>query len=188
MKFEDGKRLSLGCGLLLRYALFKEGENPDLPISLTQTGKPFIQSGSDLQFNLSHSGNMAICSISNCNVGCDIEIIKSPSLNIAKRFFSPKENEILNSNPAPDEKEKLFFRIWTMKESFVKCTGKGLSEDFASFTVDPISNTPVFTQMSDSKTYVFDCAEPDNAYAMSVCVESLENCNFSVFKVENPII
>lgn len=188
MKFEDGKRLSLGCGLLLRYALATEGENPNLPISLTQFGKPYIQSGSDLQFNLSHSGKKAICSISNCTVGCDIESLTNPALNIAKRFFSQRENEILNSESNQIEKEKLFFKIWTMKESFVKCTGRGLGEDFASFSVDPISPTPLFSQMPNSTTYTFDSKDLDDNYTVSVCVETSEKCSFSVFNVENPII
>lgn len=188
MKFEDGKRLSLGCGLLLRYALINQGQDPDLPIALTKYGKPYIQSGSNLQFNLSHSGNRAVCSISNCPVGCDIEMLKSPSLNIAKRFFSSMENKILAGTADPDEKEKLFFKIWTMKESFVKCTGKGLSEDFASFSVNPTANTPVLTQMPNSKTYMFDSKYLEDFYAVSLCVETSESCDFSILNVENPIM
>ena len=50
----------------------------------------------DTAYNLSHSGDYVLCSVStgqDTKVGCDIEEMKEPNLKIARRFFCPAEYE-----------------------------------------------------------------------------------------------
>lgn len=50
----------------------------------------------DTAYNLSHSGDYVLCSVSagqKEKIGCDIEEMKEPNLKIAGRFFCPAEYE-----------------------------------------------------------------------------------------------
>lgn len=115
----EDRRLSLGAGLLLQQVLKKYGiENQS--ISYGENGKPQME---DVYFNLSHSHHMVACAISDKPVGCDIEKVRDIKENVATRFFS--EQEITYIEEAEDEKD-MFFRLWTIKESYMKMTGDGL--------------------------------------------------------------
>ena len=85
-------------------------------------GKPEI---SGLNFNISHSKNFVICSVSENPVGCDIEKIRSIKSGFEKRFFTQNEVCYLDKFSG-EEKLKQFFRLWTMKESYMKFTGEGM--------------------------------------------------------------
>ena len=87
-------------------------------------GKPYIKNHSDVFFNISHCHEMAVCTINSCEAGIDVENIRAYHPRVAKRVFSDKENEILKNAVNKDE---TFFRIWTLKESFVKAIGVGIS-------------------------------------------------------------
>lgn len=46
---------------------------PAVPISREERGKPFLRDRQDLFFNISHSGEYAVCAVSEHPVGIDIE-------------------------------------------------------------------------------------------------------------------
>ena len=93
LKCVPDKHRSLAVGALLMYALAKSDISLSTPIKVEENGKPYIE-GNPVYFNLSHSGNMAMCVISDTRVGCDIELMKKqPNLRVAKRFFSKEEYE-----------------------------------------------------------------------------------------------
>jgi 4'-phosphopantetheinyl transferase len=98
-----------------------------------QRGKPVLAdtfADSGLEFNLSHSQGMGLCAV-NCThpIGVDLEYIRSMSdiEALAKRFFLPREYEMLRSL-SPNQQQEVFFRYWTCKEAYLKATGDGLSQ------------------------------------------------------------
>jgi 4'-phosphopantetheinyl transferase len=104
-------------------------------------GKPSLAGTPRLQFNMSHSGAMALFAFTlDCAIGVDIEQIRpiQDMNDIAARFFAPDETASLMSLAA-SERERAFFRCWTRKEAFIKATGDGLSTPLDSFsvTLDP---------------------------------------------------
>ena len=57
--------------------------------------------------------------------------------HIAERFFCESEKELIRSLESFDDAaDAMFFTLWTLKESFVKCTGEGLGRDLNSFTFE----------------------------------------------------
>ena len=123
------KHRSLAVGALLMYALAKSDISLSTPIKVEENGKPYLE-GNPVYFNLSHSGNMVMCAISDMRVGCDIELMKKqPNLRVAKRFFAKEEYESIKENSD-------FYRLWTLKESYVKLNGEGIKgiADSFSFT------------------------------------------------------
>jgi len=105
-----------------------------------QYGKPFLDpefSSYLLNFNLSHSGSMALYAITrNMEVGVDVERVRSDFEyeEIAERFFSANEVAILRTIPT-EKKLEAFYDCWTRKEAYIKAHGKGLSLPLDSFDV-----------------------------------------------------
>ena len=116
------KRLQcLGAGLLLNKVLSRYGISSEL-VYVDSNGKPIVDG---IYFNLSHSGDLVICAVSEKTVGCDIEKIKDAPKQVAERSFSEEEREHLKTYSGY-EYNREFFRIWTRKESYLKMTGAGL--------------------------------------------------------------
>ena len=150
-----------------------------------EVGKPYIKN-TDIHFNISHSGDYAVCAISDCEVGIDIQKIEKPNLQVAKRFFAKKEYEYILNQPDEKSKTEAFYRIWTLKESFVKAVGVGTNLPFDSFEFD-MSEEKVclkqitggkevfdeisysFKEVSLSQTHIIGKRE-DELYKMAVCV------------------
>lgn len=112
--------------LLRDYALEKVFDIKEPNITIGENGKPMLAGDNDRFFNVSHSGRMVICTVSNTECGADIEntASKCDLMNIAGRFFSvPEQNAIMMS---PDPKTS-FCRLWTIRESYVKMRGTGFS-------------------------------------------------------------
>lgn len=128
----DDRKRSLGAWLLLRKVLSCHGVRPD-DIQIAEGGKPFAEG---ISFNLSHSGRMVVCAVGEKNVGCDVEKIAEAPEQVAERFFHPKELEYLKSCEDEDKNE-CFFRLWTMKESYMKMTGEGMRLPFNRFEIVP---------------------------------------------------
>src|SRR6266496_3516573 len=100
--------------------------------SLTQSG-----SASQLEFNVSHSGAMALLAFARGRaLGVDVEQIRDnfDHAAIARRFFSEEEQRQL-AELVPSERYHGFFRCWTRKEAYIKAQGAGLSLPLHQFDV-----------------------------------------------------
>lgn len=106
----------------------------DFTIVYGEHGKPYIAGLEHIFFNLSHSGDYVVCAFSDSEVGMDIEKVGSVRMGVARRFFHPGEIKKLEALSA-ELQDDLFFRYWTVKESFLKYTGSGLSVPLSSFEV-----------------------------------------------------
>lgn len=134
-RFDADKRLSLGAGALLVFALDDAGIPPaDRRIARTPQGKPYLPDRPDVHISLSHSGTKVLCAVADRPVGCDAERVDGRHLRVAKRFFTPEENELLAAADTPEARYVLFTRLWVLKESFLKVTGDGLSRPMNSFS------------------------------------------------------
>jgi 4'-phosphopantetheinyl transferase len=92
-----------------------------------------------LQFNLSHTKNLAVFAFTlNNPIGIDVEFIKEKIdfIDIARRFFAPREVEAILRMPDAVSQKLAFFNCWTRKEAFIKAIGRGLSFPLNKFSVD----------------------------------------------------
>ena len=94
-------------------------------VCIGEHGKPYLQSNSDIFFNLSHSGNYVLCGIAERQIGVDIQ------KRHAKVVSGVKE-KIHNVQ----DKDEDFFLLFSAKEAFCKCTGEGLQRDLSHIAVD----------------------------------------------------
>ena len=131
-RFDKDKKLSCGAYLLLKKLLYEE--NITNPLFKTEKyGKAYISNHENIHFNLSHSSKIVLCSISDREVGVDVEYIDPKiDLNIAKHYFYNSEYEnIMNAKNKADE----FFKYWVLKESYMKYTGLGMNLKLDSFEI-----------------------------------------------------
>lgn len=138
----------------------------------------------DYKFNLSHSSSYVMCIISKNEVGCDIEEIRNIDLKIADKYYSLSELDYLLSRDS-DIRLNEFFRLWTLKESYIKCIGVGLKG--LKKAVISINDKSVKLINNDSNlTYYFGEIDIINNYKCSYCVETLnyELLNFIVNKID----
>lgn len=131
-RFDKDKKLSCGAYLLLKKLLSEK--NITNPIFKTEKyGKSYISNYENIYFNLSHSGKIVLCAISDMEVGVDVEYIDSEiDLNIAKNYFFNKEYESIMKSDNPSEE---FFKYWVLKESYMKYTGLGMNLKLNAFEI-----------------------------------------------------
>ena len=100
-------------------------------------GKPALEGGSDLSFNVSHTDGLALMAfVKRRAIGVDVENLdrKIEAERLAERFFSERERRALRPLRG-DELQAAFFRCWTRKEAYIKAKGDGLSLALHQFAV-----------------------------------------------------
>ena len=133
------------------YNLYKKytGSNinpKDIIFNTNKHGKPYIVNDTSFIYNISHSSDRVIVSVykttddNSIKLGCDVEIHKEPYINIAKRFFTTDEYKYLLDILDDSIRKIAFFRLWTAKESYLKCIGIGLTNELNSFDISLPSN------------------------------------------------
>lgn len=96
----------------------------DIPFCRGENGKPLTSL--PLHFNCSHSGGFVVCAVGERELGVDLERIR-PVRSRLERALTASERQWLASLPPP-ERDEGFFRLWTLKESWIKCRGGRLME------------------------------------------------------------
>ena len=159
----NGRKQSLGAGLLLRQVLTRHGAR-ESKVYMGENGKLLVK---EIFFNLSHSHNIVVCVVGDKSVGCDVEKVKSPTREkIAERYFC--ESEIAYLKDHKDE----FYRLWTLKESYVKMTGEGLRLPLNQFEIRFEENIKIYQDGKPSHCFVQEYTIP--GYNLSVCAEESE--------------
>jgi 4'-phosphopantetheinyl transferase len=102
-------------------------------------GRPEIATpASALRFNLSHTNGLVVCLVSRERaVGVDVETLSRVHrwLDLAERFFAPREANALRQAVASEQPER-FLEYWTLKESYIKARGLGLAIPLDHFSFD----------------------------------------------------
>lgn len=164
----------------------------------TGKGKPYFPDCPDFQYSISHSGGIVVCgtivgeaadgSMESVPVGIDIQKIPdNPKrvMKIADHFFSEQERDSLHTlMESGTEKDIssaliLFNRYWTARESYMKLTGRGLSESFRNFRPDLTGKRIMITapdlsaeggtdRSAFSEIYLTECPAPEG-FCLTVC-------------------
>lgn len=184
---QDAQR-TLIAEILVRSILCNKMKlnNRNIAFGNNKYGKPHVRDIEDFHFNVSHSGKWVVCAVDNAPIGIDIEMIKTISLDIANRFFSKEEYMVIIKK---DEQSRLdyFYSLWTLKESYVKAIGKGLSIPFNIFTIKQgISGIeletqnnqfpPLFKQYFLGEKYKLSVCAFNNRFPDNIIFNKVEKC------------
>ncbi|MBU3179087.1 4'-phosphopantetheinyl transferase superfamily protein [Clostridium estertheticum] len=177
--------------ILIRTIIFEELSirNKHLTFEKNQYGKPYFKGHPKFNFNISHSGDFVVCAIDDKSIGIDIEKVKHIEYKeIAKSFFSLSEFNYIVKEDLNIQLSK-FYEIWTLKESYIKCSGQGLSIPLKSFSIDidQYENIKVIID-KEHKEYVFKRFDIGSGYKMAVCSVNKEISNNIIMIDQNSLI
>ena len=174
----DDKIRSLLSHLFLKILISRElgCDLMDIKFGYEKHGKPYLLSSKGLSFNISHSGEFIAIAISNVNIGIDIqECVDLDYEELAMRYFSKQEHNYISN--ASNIKEN-FFRIWTLKESYLKARGSGLHTPLNSFYFLLKNNEINLYHEGNNTMFYFYSEIVHDEYHMSICssreIESFE--------------
>lgn len=142
--FKYHKRRFMVARTMLRLILsrYVQIAPQDLNFTYNKYGKPTLVNNQQLEFNLSHSEELALLAIGQqYPLGVDLEFFSArPYQGIAKHLFSEQERDELRRLPA-SFKALAFFNIWSQKEAFIKACGMGLSYPTEQFSINAIPSS-----------------------------------------------
>ena len=140
--FERDRRMfaatrALVRAVLSRYAAVGPGE---WRFAAGPHGKPRIAHPAvtpALYFNLAHTPGLVVCAVSVAHesVGADVERLdrRMEILDLADRYFSGSEVRALRALPSSGRLRR-FVALWTLKESYLKARGVGLTQPLHQFS------------------------------------------------------
>lgn len=183
--FERDKHRFLVTRALVRTVLSKYAEVAanDWTFTVNAHGRPSIAAehpaAKGIEFNLSHTDGIVAMGVTRERaLGVDVENrgTQRAALEIADRFFAPEEVAALRGLP-PSEQAQRFFEYWTLKESYIKARGLGLSIplDRFAFHLDDasairLSLDPVLNDRAER--WVFWQIRLEPHHFVAVCVAS----------------
>lgn len=185
-RFPNDKKLYAAARLLQYFGLYRTlGIAPEqIEMVMGDKGKPqlvnekHIGANQLFDFNLSHSGSWAIAVFSSNRIGVDIERCDRENnvIAIAKHYFFKQELEDLLSEG--EHARDKFFDLWTLKESYMKARGEGLSLGLSNFGFVRDRSRPNGYKLICSKSlndndtnWWFKTASPDRQHRLSLARE-----------------
>jgi 4'-phosphopantetheinyl transferase len=130
-----------------------------------------------LRFNLSHTQGLSVCAVTlDGDLGVDVEYHanRESLLEVADHYFSPREIADLRALPKARQGD-VFFRYWTLKESYIKARGEGLSIPLDSFSFHfPADVAVAFIDHVDANAasaWQFQWLEPSPLHSAAVAVK-----------------
>ncbi len=140
------KKLSAMSYIILLYALAKDYGIINPEISIGHHGKPYLADYPNIYFNISHCIKGCVCVVLDTRIGVDIQEVRPYSADVAERVCSIDELERIEK---ANDKALEFTRIWAMKESYVKMTGEGISDNLKSINVSDYKDNIIIYEKED---------------------------------------
>ena len=157
-KAEGAALRSAYAFMLLRIALKREHGISRVPeFVFNEHEKPLLSDYPDIWFSMSHSANAVICAVSETPVGADIQDIRNISLRAASKFLTPDEFAAVSSLSDEAQRSAEICRLWCIKESYGKMTGKGFLEGFSSFSAEKITEEKKACCIRRGNYYISAC-------------------------------
>ena len=137
-RFADDRKRTVAGEMLARNAIAEwcSVDPKSIKFAIGEHRKPYAVD-LDVEFNISHSGDMVVCAVDDYPVGIDIEQIRPIDLSVAKHVCTEDElTYLFGHRPTEDafvyteDMEILtrFFELWTKKEAYGKCIGKSFCD------------------------------------------------------------
>lgn len=107
-------------------------QDENIYITKNEYGKPYIHGSEDIFFSISHSFNWSTCVLSEKSVGVDIENNSVNEGLLDFTLFHDSEFRLVQQVPNK-ERVYIYYKLWTMKEAYLKAIGTGLRRSLSSF-------------------------------------------------------
>jgi 4'-phosphopantetheinyl transferase len=183
--FERDRHRYLVTRAMVRAVLSKYVvvEPRDWKFVVNDYGKPSVAAehseARGIEFNLSHTDELVVLGVTRGRMlGVDVENVRAREvdLEIADRFFAPAELAALRALPSQQQQQR-FFDYWTLKESYVKARGMGLSIPLGSFAFRLEDPAPIRLTIDPSlqdrtERWLFWQRPLGRGHLMALCAEN----------------
>ena len=132
----DRKNCALSY-FLLQYGMYINHGIRSFALSYGRNGKPYLSDYPHIHFSISHCNYGCICTISDNPIGIDIQDIRPFSWSVSEHCCSMAELQLIKESVEPAAE---FTKIWTMKESYLKMKGTGITVDLLSVDTTKLQN------------------------------------------------
>lgn len=175
--------------ILIRTIIAEELGIKNIKFHKNQYGKPYLIDHPKFNFNISHSGNFVTCVVDDKPIGIDIEELRYIEYeDIAEGFFTISEFCYIIKQNLNSQLSK-FYELWTLKESYIKCCGQGLSIPLKSFSVEIQKYENIKVIINNEYTqHTFKTFDIESDYKMAVCSLNKEITNNITFIDQNNLI
>lgn len=186
-RFVADKQRSLMGNLIVRQFYAKTlNLNPmKIEFDYNEHEKPSLKNHPKAHFNISHSGDYVVVTFSDCPVGVDIEKNKGNRLKVAKRFFTREELDDLFAFSEEKEQIEYFYQLWTLKESYMKTIGKGISMSLSSFSFKKFYTDFRLRYSSEDMGYQFTSYKVHPDYACNLCSKYISKPKMEVIRISS---
>lgn len=168
--YHDAKRVLIG-DIIIRSIVcrYLHKNNQEIQFNRNRYGKPYLCNTEGFHYNIAHSGKWVVCAVDSDPVGIDVEEVALIDLAIAPNLFSPAEVSYIMDRLA-EERTDHFYEVWTLKESYIKALGCGLSKELRSFSLKFGDNGNISVVDSDHHVGAFlRTYELEPEYRVAVC-------------------
>ena len=136
----------------------------ETPLIFGEHGKPSLAEYPGLHFNISHADGIAAAIVSEFECGIDCERVRPYRESVLRRCYSKAERRAIEA-AVGSEHDFLFFKLWTLKEAYIKALGIGLSF--------PLRNAEFLLDGDEINTNLSGCSFSQyavkNEFVVSVC-------------------
>lgn len=188
LQIQNKKNISLLAGIMIEhkvreYIEKKQGKKiENLGIQYGEHGKPYLPQYPNIHFNLTHAGQFVVLAVGDEPMGIDMEECKKANMNLAKRCYHKEEYEKLRKLKENDWEECSirFYQYWTMKESYLKYDGSGITRPLSELLMEPETGT---VTGDSSVCFTFLRAIPK--YIITLCSASFQKEEISYYTLES---
>lgn len=152
------------------------GRHPSL--LLTPAGRPEY-ADCPIDFNISHAGNLVICTMAEGGTGCDIEqASRKVNPSVAEKFFHQEEKDYLAGAQTIEESRKRLLTLWVLKEAHIKLLGTtiGAVKETPSFS---INGNRIFCKVNN---FIYYSLYEGGGYVMAAAFERKEDRDTLIIK------
>ena len=150
----------------------------DFAYGYNNNKKPYLIGCDAFKFNISHSGQYVAVAAGPFEVGCDIQKYQNNIRGVEQIVFSDSEQKLIKT-------DQDLFRIWTLKESFLKAIGEGFTKDVKNYTV--VDKKGAVRIIYKNREYNFCEYNEFENYAVAVCANGNIDMKMNMIEFEEII-
>lgn len=136
-------------------------------------GKPLLVQYPHINFNITHCNGLVACAFHNKAIGIDAELPSYFPEILINKALSEKEKRFLQSkSTTTTEKQEWFYRLWTLKEAYVKKSGIGVDTNLTDFSFSfQINEKATTVKCSDFSISCYQ-TKLSHGHILSACYEN----------------
>lgn len=142
-------------------------------IQTEKLGKPFLDEYPDIHFNISNCDGLVACALDKDPIGVDAEKTRRCPESVFRRLFTDEERAFFDDMAKTEElRVEWFLRFWTLKESYIKQNGAGLTMPLSSFSFTFDLSCDPMKIICSEPGFCFSQYQLESGHILSVCTVS----------------